>query len=65
MHPAVVQLGSVSVAFSMLPDLVQCNRLNRFAVGFAVALGFACCKQLLLLIVVYGTLVREAVEPNM
>ena len=39
MHPSVVKAGNIWFPFYMVRDLVQCGRLNRFAVGFVVALG--------------------------
>ena len=38
-HPAVIQLGSVCFPLCMVPGLAPCSRLNRFAVGFVIALG--------------------------
>lgn len=39
MHPSVVKVGNMYLPFYVVRDLVQCSRMKRFAVGFAVALG--------------------------
>ena len=39
MHPSVVKVGNMCLSYYVVRDLVQCGRMNRFAVGFVVALG--------------------------
>ena len=39
MHPSVVKVGNMCLSYYVVRDLVQCSRLNRFAVVFVVALG--------------------------